>query len=291
MPEKEIVRLSPSIAKVLLEKSPLHAWQAHRLLGGGKSKSSKAMDLGKLIEHSLGLGADDLEDRADIVLVDAEDWRTKAAKEERDAAILAGKLPILKGDYLEAQYVATELLKVMEKKHISLVGDKQVRLEWNSGQPGNPNAPGVPCSGVADLIQQVNGEILITDLKTTDNASPKVINRKIVDFGYDVQGAAYIEALGVLHPEWAGRISFRLLFVEPFAPFAVTPVYFSGTMRELGERKWRRAVDAWGMAMASGKWHDYCQGRDSIIIDALPWQLDQDIKADLEAQDIKLEGE
>ena len=102
--------------------------------------------------------------------------------------------------------------------------------------------------------------------------------------------AAYIEAMGVLHPKWAGRITFRLLFVEAFAPFAVTPVVFSGTIRELGERKWRRDVDTWGLAMASGKWHDYTMGRNMIVVDAMGYQLEQDMVADLAHQDSKMEG-
>jgi len=46
----EIPRLSPSIAKILLQKSPLHAWNAHRLLGGKGSKPSAAQIKGSAVD-------------------------------------------------------------------------------------------------------------------------------------------------------------------------------------------------------------------------------------------------
>src|SRR6188474_2551048 len=52
-PEPELMRLSPSIAKVLLARSPLHAWDEHRLGGGAERESSDTMDVGKVCEKLL----------------------------------------------------------------------------------------------------------------------------------------------------------------------------------------------------------------------------------------------
>jgi hypothetical protein len=48
--DKEVPRLSPSIAKLLLDKSPLHAWNAHRLLGGQQPKPSASQALGSAVD-------------------------------------------------------------------------------------------------------------------------------------------------------------------------------------------------------------------------------------------------
>src|SRR5690606_29585641 len=84
--------LSQSIAHVLLAKSPLHAWLQHPRLGGKARAATKAMDEGSLV-HALLLGQDD-----QIVEVDADSWRTNAAKEQRDAARAEGKIPVLAGE-------------------------------------------------------------------------------------------------------------------------------------------------------------------------------------------------
>lgn len=284
----EIIRLSPTIAKVLLEKSPAHAWQAHRLLGGGVKKSSRAMDRGKLIEHVLGLGSDPGEGRADIVTFEASSWQTKAAKEFKEAALANNQTPILLEDWTEAEAMAPTIKAKLAAKGISLEGETQVRLEWDSKDPDNPASKGVPCSGVLDLLQESHGELIVSDLKVCSDASPKFLQRQVVNMGWDLQAAAYIEALTTLRPDYAGRITFRLLAVEPFAPFAVSPIEFSGSLRELGARKWTRAVMQWGLCMAVNKFPDYSSG--IVRLEPTNWQIDQDMAADLAEQDKALEA-
>jgi len=63
-------------------------------------KESKAYDYGT-VAHLLILGAG-----ASLSVVDAKDWRTKDAREARDAAYAAGKTPILKAVFQRAQELA-----------------------------------------------------------------------------------------------------------------------------------------------------------------------------------------
>ena len=73
--------LSNSLIKVLLGQSPLHAWTKHPKLNPGfRQYESDKFDRGTAA-HSMLLEGED-----NIVIVDAEDWRTKAAKEAREAA-------------------------------------------------------------------------------------------------------------------------------------------------------------------------------------------------------------
>src|SRR6185503_15222345 len=85
----ETPSLSASIAKLLIDKSPMHAHAAHPRFGGEKYESSAAQDAGTLI-HRLLLGAG-----KDIETIDADDYRTNAAKAARDAAKAAGRIPVL----------------------------------------------------------------------------------------------------------------------------------------------------------------------------------------------------
>jgi hypothetical protein len=81
----EVPSLSYSVAKILLTESPMHAYYYHPRLGGHVREQTKAMGKGQVI-HKLLLGIG-----ADIVVVRADNFRTKAAQELRDAAIAAGK--------------------------------------------------------------------------------------------------------------------------------------------------------------------------------------------------------
>jgi hypothetical protein len=78
----ETPRLSPSVASILLRRSPLHAWHYHRLLGGVRREPTASMENGTLLHHLVLVGGDS--DK--LAIIDAENFRTKAAQELRDAA-------------------------------------------------------------------------------------------------------------------------------------------------------------------------------------------------------------
>ena len=80
--------LSQSIGKVLLERCPRSAWYAHpRLNPAFKPEDSTKFDRGT-VAHQLLIGKG-----RDFHIIDAPDYRTKAAQMERDMARAAGKTP------------------------------------------------------------------------------------------------------------------------------------------------------------------------------------------------------
>ena len=263
----EILRLSPSIARILLDRSPAHAWTAHRLGGGVRSEETEATERGKLIETLLtGHGVEAL------TVVDARDWRTNAAKEQRDAARAEGRLPVLAHRYGEAEEVAAKLGAALKEKGIHFSGQNQVRFEWNS-RTAETSGEGVPCSGILDHLILGKECGIIYDIKTTENASPNHIQRTMTQYGYHLQHAAYMEAVLDKHPQLAGRLTMQFLFCEVEPPYSVVVAELAGSMRELGERQWRRAVETWGRCLAANRWPDYggvCR------IEAAPWQISQE---------------
>jgi hypothetical protein len=159
-----------------------------------------------------------------------------------------------------------------------------MRLEWNSQNPQAPGmGPGVACSGVPDqiILDEARGIAIIRDLKTTDNAHPGLLRRKAVDMGWDIQEAAYREAAMTMWPWTAGRLEFQFVVVEREAPYAVTVVELAGSLRELGETKWNRAVSTWGRCLATNRWPDY--SNIPVRIEALPWQISQEVEAEMDS--------
>lgn len=229
----ETPRLHQSTATVLINKSPLHAW--YKQFGGAVEEYDENRNLGSLC-HALLLGGED------IVEVAAKDWRTNAAKEERDAAIAAGKIPVLSHKLAEAEALADKVRVFLAKKTIILGGESEMSVKWET--PG-----GVACEGRLDHFQLYSG--MIYDFKFCASAAKRVCENKFIEFGYDIQHAAYVQAIETLYPELAGKVSMEFIFVETEPPHAIRIMPVAGTMRTSGQWRWARACEIWSECLES----------------------------------------
>ena len=256
------MRLSPSTAKILLRKSPLIAWTMHRLGGDVSKEDTESQMRGRILDRMLlGVGPE-------LVIIDAKDFRTNAAKDARDAAEAAGKLPILVGK-LDAYNEVVEAWRAqLEERGCNMTsGMVQKRLEWES--------EGVPCCGKPDSIV-TDGKVTIYDLKSVEDASDEAIVRATVNYGWDIQAAAYVEGVEATIPELAGRVEYKLVACESerASAFSVNVKPMGRTMLELGARKWARAKRIWGECLRSGKWPGYA----GTPLEATPWQLSDELE-------------
>lgn len=269
----ETPALSPSIAQVLLEESPLHAWTIHRLLGNRPRPSTDAQEKGRMI-HSLLLDGG-----RGIEVIDADDFRTKAAKEARDAARARGKTPVTRPKFEAASEVAQTLRERIYEhaKHPRLErladwdrGLREVRMEWHEmGRAGQ-----VLCHGHLDWLSP--DRQLIVDIKTTEgNAHPDICAAMTARSHSALQVAAYPRSVTVPQPELAGRVDVLFLFCELTDPWVVTPAFAAGSMKELGAIRWQRAVDIWSDCLATDRWPAYCDG--PAYLEAPAWAVSREI--------------
>ena len=251
--------LSSSIAKILVTRTPLHAWEAHPRLGNiAERKGTDATDRGEVI-HGLVLGGG-----RDFVVVQADDWKTKAAREKRDEARAAGMVPLLEHVFIECSKAA-EVIGRLIPKNIA----REVTVVWESD--------GVLCRGRLDGW---DGErSIILDLKNCDDANASGSGTNHVRMGYDIQDAAYTEAMETVAPERAGRIVFQRIFAEVSGARVekCKIVESSGSMLELGRQRWARAKRTWAACIAANNWPGY--PTEAVRVEAPAWSLAAELDA------------
>jgi len=253
----EAPSLSSSMAKILLDQSPAHAWSAHPKLGGVRRPATAPMDRGTLI-HRLVLDAG-----ADLEIIDAVDWRTKAAREARDAARKVRRIPVLKREHDEAVEVADKIRANLAAQGVVFDGDRELACVWQEQTASGP----VWCRGLFDHLKGAT----ITDLKTSRSAHPKACVRHVLDYGYDVQRAAYVRALERAMPMLVGRVDLQFAFVETEPPYACTVARLDGTLREYGERRWIDACETWASCLRLNSWPGYTLG--PVRLEAPGWLM------------------
>jgi hypothetical protein len=251
--------LSSSILQIILSESPLHAWAAHPRLNMARERDdSRRSEIGS-VSHKLAIGKG-----ADIVVLPFDSYRKKEAQEGRDAATMAGKIPILADDYARALALSKPLAEAAEQ-YLGMRIDECLReqvIVWNEGKFWRR------C--MIDLARPDLSMLL--DLKTTEaSVSPISCARRVYD-GYDVQAAFYTRGADAVDPAQTGRRTFGLIFAEQQTPFAISPpIEFSEAGIEMARQKVEIGCRKWDSCIATNRWPGY--GSDVYIAEPPPWAL------------------
>jgi hypothetical protein len=238
--------LSHSIAKKLLHQSPKHAFAAHPRLGGGSDKkTTSAMDDGSIV-HSILLGKG-----SDIATIDADDFRTKAAKEARDAAHAAGKIPVLSHKLASLQMCAAaakdQISAHPDLKGFFEPGRSEAVLAWQEGATW--------CRGMIDRLPD-DPRLPVFDLKLTGlSAAPEEWERRMVR-EYATQDAFYMRGLEAIGQK---RPAFLFIVIEFDAPFGMSVMASAPSLRAYADAEIERALTLWGECMKSQRWPGYPQ--------------------------------
>jgi hypothetical protein len=251
--------LSHSIAHILVSESPRHAWLAHPRLGGqGKQRAAtKAMDEGAIL-HALLLGKG-----AQFEMAMHDSWRTKQSQADKAAILEAGKIPILSQHFESLLKAATRVAENAAAQGFPLgVADSEseVSIEFTE-RVGDHD---VLCRCRMD---QIRADHVIYDVKSCRSANPRDIQRTIVQYGMDIQHVAYTRAYEQLVPDALGRADFVFLFCETEPPYEVVPARLDGIFKEIGTRRWDRALRQWRQLLLDGSWPwpGYSDGAVTLI--------------------------
>lgn len=244
--------LSSTIAFECISRSPFHA----KYKKSSGALWAKTADVGTVAHMML------LEDSEDgIVLVDAPDFRTKAAQQARDEAYAAGKVPIIAHQLDEIRRMVNSARQSIEGTELGDVfgkGEAEVSIDWEDH--------GITCKARPDYLT----DKFHISLKTTAaSAEPSVWSRRqLTNSGYDFQLAFYdrgLRANGI-------QVKHRLLVVEQTPPHGCAVVALGSDKRTIAEVRVDAAIRKWAECLETATFPGYAVG-EPYIAESTPWEL------------------
>jgi hypothetical protein len=257
--------LSFSVGKIFLDKSPRHVWMAHPRLNPAFERTEQTnFDIGRAT-HSLLLENDE----SKLVVIEADSWRTNAAKAERDAAYADGKTPLLQKDADRVFAMRDAAIRQLERSEEgqSFLGAGLVErtIIWREGDAW--------CRARPDKIV---GNV-IWDLKTTTDASPDAWARQLYNLHYDVQAIWYMRGYATAKWDMPDRLKqpilFRFIVQETTPPYALMIAALPPAAIEMAEAKAKWMWQQWDWCMKHNRWPGY--PRETCYIDPPPWELNK----------------
>lgn len=216
--------------------------------------------------HRLVLG-----DGPELVVVEASDWRTKAAREERELAALAGGVALLAADYERV----TDMADAIRRHPIASAlfapgsGRPEQSLFWRDEPTGIMRRARVDW-----LPNRRDGRLIVPDYKTTVSAHPEAIARSVETYGYHQQAAWYLDGIRALDLD--EKPAFLLVFQEKTAPYLITVVELDMVALRIGAAKNRRALDTYRSCVESGQWPGYVPDHEPFYLSLPPWATNRD---------------
>jgi hypothetical protein len=219
-----------------------------------------AFDFGKAAHGEvLGTGGE-------IVVVTADDWRTKAAKELREATYAEGKIPLLPDEARQVQEMAAALQEhpiasaLLDPDH----GRPEVSLFWDDDRYG------VARRARLDWLPGASGgRLIIPDYKTCQSAEPRSFAKSMANYGYHAQADWYLEAVRALG--LADDAAFVLIAQEKTPPYLVTVFEPDAEALRVGRVMNDRALQVFADCTATDTWPGYAADDEIPLIGLPAW--------------------
>lgn len=255
--------LSQTGAKKLLSSTPAHFryWADHPV------PPKRAFDLGHATHKKvLGVGAD-------LVPIEAPDYRTKAAQQARDAAYDEGKVPLLPDEItkVDAMVAAIRANPYAAALFDPDRGRPEQSLFWVDDETG------APLRARLDWLPNVHKgrRMVIPDLKTCRSASRGHLSKAIYEYGYFIQAPFYMAAAKALG--LADDASFVFVLVESEPPHLTVVRQLDADALRAGYDAMRRAVELFADCLTTDTWPGYGTDIEEI---SLPYYAARQLEGD-----------
>ena len=239
--------VSVSGLKLILKAPALYRWRLDH------PEHKDVFDFGTAAHAKvLGVGAE-------VVVVDADTWQTKAAKEARETARAEGKVALL----------AKDAKRVDEMADVLSSHTTAMRLLSDGRPEVSAYAPDEPTGLLRRCRFDWLGAGILTDYKSCADASPDGFANAVARYGYDMQAAYYLDiARDLGHPAEA----FAFIAQEKEAPYLVEVYDLDAEFLARGRRRYRAGLERLRDCLATDMWPGH-SGRDFTTLTAPRWAL------------------
>lgn len=256
--------LSSSLIKVLIQQSPLHAWMAHPRLNPNFAESeSETFDIGSACHALL------LEGENRIERIDAPDFKTKAAREARDAARAAGKHPII-----AHKYDSVVNMHLIAHKAIADCADLSgYRIDHRMSERTIvwQEDGWLWCRAMIDSSHDDLSVLL--DYKSTTDATPSVFSHQISRMGYQIQESWYRRGVRALTGKDPKMI---FLAQETAAPHDCSFHAIAPSLGQIADDLVEQAIRIWGDCLKRNMWPGY--SNRIHYAEAAAWQINEHVE-------------
>lgn len=262
------ISLSRSIINTLLTKAPIKAFLKHPRLNPDfqKDEGDKKFDVGKAAHPLLLEGTDN------ACVIDADSWRTKAVKDERDEARERGEVPLLTKEYDKVMVMVKSAEKQIQEcseleiTNLQADGNSEQTLIWSETDEIGRKS----WHRIRPDWRSHDNEIML-DYKTTGtSADPNEYLTHIFKMGYDIQESYYRRgamALTGINPK------FILVVQETEEPYLCSFIGLNPMYQDMGKQKVDMGIFLWNQHMQSGMWPGY--PNRVCHVEPPPWALAQ----------------
>jgi hypothetical protein len=218
--------------------------------------SKRTYDLGHAAHDTLLGGG------PEIVVVDAENWLTKAAKAQRDEARERGAVPILRDEKTEIDAMVAAVRAHPFAGTLFEDGTPEASLFWIDQETEVWRR-----SRLDWLPHNHKGtRMILPDLKTCKSAQRDEFAKSAANYGYHAQGAYYVDAVRALG--LADDVAFVFVAIEKTPPYLVNVIQLDVTAMRIGAALNRQAIRLFADCQRAGHWPAYSE---DVQLASLPY--------------------
>lgn len=211
--------------------------------------------------HALVLGVG-----AEIVVVEAEIWNTKAVKAQVEAIRAEGKVPLKPS----AMAAVTAMAAALRQHPVAAALLAEGRGVAEASLFARDPATNVMLRGRLDhLPHPSDGRLIVTDYKSTVCAEPGAFGRSAAAYGYPSQHAWYVDLALAL--ALADDVAMVFIAQEKEPPYLVSVVELEPEAVRAGRERNRRAIETYLRCRTEDRWPGYA---DEVALARVPrWYL------------------
>lgn len=150
-----------------------------------------------------------------------------------------------------------------------LKGKKEVEFFWNDELTGEE------CKCRIDCLSEVGDNLVIVDLKSTDNAETEAFMRSAIKYGYDFQSAMYSKGVEI---NTGKKPIFVFIAIEKNPPYSINILQADELFIRRGYDIFRELIGVYHDCKTTGNWYGYLGKFNAINSLSLPAYLAKEIE-------------